>query len=88
MTKDSEVFVDEYGPAFRARGMLHTLAVVANDNNTGWVILARDAMGSTAVNLPQSEAVELANMLLGGPGEPKWACAEHKKLTVCLECLK
>lgn len=78
-----------YDKDFRARGVTHTLSVAPNDNNTGWVIFVGSFSGGGAANLPQDEAIQLAELLLSGPGDIVYECSEHLKISgVCLECLK
>jgi len=73
---------------FRARGITHRLDVFPNDNNTGWLISVSSFGGNAIANLPQDEAIQLANLLLSGPGKIKYVCEEHLKVSgTCIECL-
>ena len=55
--------------AFSSHGITHRLRVIPNDNESGWLINASSMGGSALVNLSQSEAEELARMLLSTPKE-------------------
>jgi hypothetical protein len=73
---------------FESFGLTHSLRVFPNDNNTGWLVESASMGKSAIASLPQSEAVELAKILLAGPGEIKYVCEIHKKISgTCLDCL-
>lgn len=64
-TATAETFVDDRGPAFRSKGVTHTLTVVANESG-GWLVDCDSFLGSSACNLSQGDAELLASMLLAG----------------------
>lgn len=74
--------------SFESYGMTHSLRVFPNENNTGWLVES-SSMGQSAISsLPQEEAIKLANMLLNGPGDIKYVCEKHKKISgTCIDCL-
>ena len=73
--------------SLRARGVVHRIAVMPNNNRTGWIVDVSAPSG--AANLPQRQAVVLAHLLLSGPGEDwRATCAHGLVLTsVCTPCL-
>ena len=73
--------------SIRARGLVHRIQVLPNENHTGWIV-AVDAP-SGAANLPQAQAEILGRLLLAGPGaDPRPQCSHGKALVdLCQDCL-
>ena len=59
--RETEVVEFNDGPAFRSKGMIHTLTVAPTPG--GWLVTCEDFRGEASCNLPSSDALKLAQML-------------------------
>ena len=60
-TRETEVVEFNDGPAFRSKGMVHTLTVAPTSG--GWLVTCQDFHGESSCNLPSGDAIKLAQML-------------------------
>ena len=75
--RETEVVEFNDGPAFRSKGMVHTLTVAPTSG--GWLVTCQDFHGESSCNLPSGDAIKLAQMLhpeaREEPGQVEWGVA-------------